>query len=102
VAQSAAEFTSGLEEGTITYFDRVPAHCARMIDFGAYVGFTALHAASRGVEVFAFERNPVSHGITGEFRRQAGMKQGTADRPLTCNRVGMRASSEHRREFTAG
>jgi FkbM family methyltransferase len=37
--------------------------CDQMIDFGAYIGFTALHAASRGVEVFAFEPNPVSHDL---------------------------------------
>jgi FkbM family methyltransferase len=28
---------------------------------GAYIGFTALHAASRGVEVYAFEPNPAAH-----------------------------------------
>jgi FkbM family methyltransferase len=62
-AHGAAEFTSGFEEGTLRYFDLVLPHCERMIDFGAYIGFTALHAASRGVEVFAFEPNPVSHDL---------------------------------------
>jgi FkbM family methyltransferase len=63
VARGAAEFTSGFEEGTIGYFDRVLPHCERMIDFGAYIGFTTLHAASHGVEVYAFEPNPVSHEL---------------------------------------
>jgi FkbM family methyltransferase len=62
-AQGAAEFTSGFEEGTIRYFDRVLPHCDRMIDFGAYIGFTALHAASRGVAVYAFEPNPAAHDL---------------------------------------
>ena len=61
--QGAAEFTSGFEEGTIRFFDLVLPECDQMIDFGAYIGFTALHAASRGVEVFAFEPNPVSHDL---------------------------------------
>jgi FkbM family methyltransferase len=59
----AAEFTSGFEEGTIRFFDLVLPRCVRMIDFGAYIGFTALHAASRGVEVYAFEPNPVAHDL---------------------------------------
>ena len=49
---------AAFEAGTIDYFDRVLPHCDRMIDFGAYIGFTALHAASRGAEVYAFEPNP--------------------------------------------
>ncbi|MGD0434518.1 MAG: FkbM family methyltransferase [Acetobacteraceae bacterium] len=60
---AAAEFTSGFEEGTIRFFDLVLPRCDRMIDFGAYIGFTALHAASRGVEVHAFEPNPVAHDL---------------------------------------
>jgi FkbM family methyltransferase len=64
VAQyGATEFTSGFEEGTIRFFDLVLPRCDRMIDFGAYIGFTALHAASRGVEVYAFEPNPVAHDL---------------------------------------
>jgi FkbM family methyltransferase len=63
VARGAAEFTSGFEEGTIRFFDLVLPHCERMIDFGAYFGFTALHAASRGVEVYAFEPNPIAHDL---------------------------------------
>jgi FkbM family methyltransferase len=59
----ATEFTSGFEEGTIRFFDLVLPHCERMIDFGAYIGFTALHAASRGVEVYAFEPNPAAHDL---------------------------------------
>ncbi len=59
----AAEFTSGFEAGTISFFDRVLPCCDRMIDFGAYIGFTALHAACHGVEVFAFEPNPAAHDL---------------------------------------
>lgn len=59
----AVEFTSGFEEGTIRFFDRVLPECRTMIDFGAYIGFTALHAASRGAEVWAFEPNPESHDL---------------------------------------
>ena len=59
----ATEFTSGFEEGTIRFFDLVLPRCDRMIDFGAYIGFTALHAASRGVEVYAFEPNPAAHDL---------------------------------------
>lgn len=62
-AQGAAEFTGGFEEGTVRYFDLVLPRCDRMIDFGAYIGFTALHAASRGVEVYAFEPNPAAHDL---------------------------------------
>jgi FkbM family methyltransferase len=59
----ATEFTTGFEEGTIRFFDLVLPRCDRMIDFGAYIGFTALHAASRGVEVYAFEPNPAAHDL---------------------------------------
>ena len=59
----ASEFTSGFEEGTIRFFDLVLPRCDQMIDFGAYIGFTALHAASRGVEVHAFEPNPSAHDL---------------------------------------
>jgi len=59
----AAEFTSGFEEGTIRFFDLVLPRCDKMIDFGAYIGFTALHAASRGVDVHAFEPNPAAHDL---------------------------------------
>ena len=63
VAQGAAEFTGGFEEGTIRFFNLVLPCCDRMVDFGAYIGFTALHAASRGVEVHAFEPHPVAHDL---------------------------------------
>lgn len=62
-AHGAREFTSGFEEGTIRFFDLVLPRCDRMIDFGAYIGFTALHAASRGAEVYAFEPNPAAHDL---------------------------------------
>jgi FkbM family methyltransferase len=63
VTHGALEFTNGFEEGTISYFDLVLPHCDTMIDFGAYIGFTALHAASRGVAVHAFEPNPAAHDL---------------------------------------
>jgi FkbM family methyltransferase len=63
IRHGLAEFTSGFEEGTLRFFDRVLPHCHRMIDFGAYIGFTALYAASRGAEVFAFEPNPAAHDL---------------------------------------
>ena len=55
VAAGAGEFASGFEEGTLRFFDAVLPRCDRMIDWGAYVGFTTLYAASHGVEVSAFE-----------------------------------------------
>ncbi len=64
MAQAAArEFCSGFEEGTLRFFDAVLPRCARMVDFGAYIGFTALYAASWGAEVFAFEPSPTNHEL---------------------------------------
>ena len=64
LAQAAAEeFCSGFEEGTLRFFDAVLPHCAKMVDFGAYVGFTALYAATQVEAVFAFEPSPVNHEL---------------------------------------
>lgn len=62
-AAAAREFCSGFEEGTLRFFDAALPDCQRMVDFGAYVGFTALYAASWGAEVFAFEPNPANHEL---------------------------------------
>ena len=63
VAAALAEFTSGFEEGTLRLFDAVLPECDRMVDFGAYVGFTALSAATIGVAVDAFEASPTNHAL---------------------------------------
>lgn len=64
LAQAAArEFCSGFEEGTLRFFDAVLPRCARMVDFGAYIGFTALYAATYVDMVFAFEPSPVNHEL---------------------------------------
>jgi len=63
VVAGAREFTSGFEEGTLRFFDAVLPHCARMIDCGAYIGFTTLYAAGHGVDVTAFEPS----GVNFEF-----------------------------------
>jgi FkbM family methyltransferase len=61
--QAAGEFTSGFEEGTLRFFDAVLPLCHRMVDFGAYVGFTALYAATFGLEVVAFEPSPTNFAL---------------------------------------
>lgn len=64
LAQAAVrEFCSGFEEGTLRFFDAVLPRCTRMVDFGAYIGFTALYAANWDVEVFAFEPSPTNHEL---------------------------------------
>lgn len=64
LAQAAArEFSGGGEEGTLRFFDAVLPHCVRMVDFGAYVGFTALYAATWDADVFAFEPSPTNHEL---------------------------------------
>ena len=64
LAQAAArEFSSGFEEGTLRFFDAVLPNCARMVDFGAHFGFTALYAATWGTDVFAFEPSPTNHEL---------------------------------------
>jgi FkbM family methyltransferase len=60
VAGAADGFASGSEEGTLRFFDAVLPRCSRMIDWGAYLGFTALYAAGHGVEVSAFEPSGVN------------------------------------------
>jgi FkbM family methyltransferase len=60
VTVGALEFVSGFEEGTLRFFDAVLPHCDRMIDCGAYIGFTTLYAAGYGVDVTAFEPSRVN------------------------------------------
>ena len=60
---AAREFCSGFEEGTLRFFDAVLPRCTRMVDFGAYIGFTALYAATHVETVFAFEPSPVNHEL---------------------------------------
>src|SRR5471032_2640293 len=60
VTAGALEFVSGFEEGTLRFFDAVLPHCDRMIDCGAYIGFTTLYAAGYGVDVTAFEPSQVN------------------------------------------
>jgi FkbM family methyltransferase len=60
VQNGAREFTSGFEEGTLRFFDAVLPDCDRMVDCGAYIGFTTLYAAAHGVDVIAFEPSGVN------------------------------------------
>jgi FkbM family methyltransferase len=60
---AAREFSSGFEEGTLRFFDAALPRCTRMVDFGAYIGFTALYAATHVDTVFAFEPSPVNHEL---------------------------------------
>ncbi|HUN41577.1 MAG TPA: FkbM family methyltransferase [Acetobacteraceae bacterium] len=60
---AAREFCGGFEEGTLRFFDAVLPHCTRMVDFGAYIGLTALYAATHVETVFAFEPSPVSYEL---------------------------------------
>lgn len=63
VVAAAREFCSGFEEGTLRFFDAVLPRCTRMVDFGAYIGFTALYAATHVDTVFAFEPSPTNHEL---------------------------------------
>ena len=61
---AAQEFSSGPAECTLQFLDRVLLRCCcRMIEFGAYAGFSALYAASLGTDVFAFEPSPTNHEL---------------------------------------
>lgn len=66
IAAAAAEFCSGFEAGTLRFFNAALPYCDRMVDFGAYVGFTALYAASCGANVFAFEPSPGNFALLSE------------------------------------
>lgn len=63
IRAAAEEFCSGFEEGTLRFFDAVLPFCTRMVDFGAYTGFTALYAATQVEAVFAFEPHPVNYEL---------------------------------------
>ena len=60
---AAREFGNGFEEGRLRFFDAVLPRCTRMVDFGAYIGFAALYAATHVDTVFAFEPSPVNHEL---------------------------------------
>lgn len=60
---AARQFCSGFEEGTLRFFDAALPRCTRMVDFGAYIGFSALYAATHVDTVFAFEPSPVNHEL---------------------------------------
>ncbi|HUB14524.1 MAG TPA: FkbM family methyltransferase [Acetobacteraceae bacterium] len=64
LAKAAAhEFCGGFEEGTLRLFDAVLPRCTRMVDFGAYIGLTALYAATHVETVYAFEPSPVNYEL---------------------------------------
>lgn len=63
LAVAAREFRSGVEAGTLAYFDAVLPLCERFVDFGAHVGFTSLYAATFGTEVFCFEPDPENFAL---------------------------------------
>lgn len=53
------------EPGTFRVFDRFLTPESVMLDIGAWIGPTALYAASRAEQVFAFEPDPVAYnGLT--------------------------------------
>lgn len=60
---AARKFGNGCHEGTLRFFDAVLPRCTRMVDFGAYIGFAALYAATHVETVFAFEPSPVHHEL---------------------------------------
>lgn len=75
---AAREFCSGFEEGTLRFFDAVLPRCTRMVDFGAYIGFTALYAATFVPTVFAFEPSPVNYEL---------LARNVAENPLLAPRI---------------
>ncbi|MDR3535922.1 MAG: FkbM family methyltransferase [Acetobacteraceae bacterium] len=78
IAAAGAEFCSGFEDGTLRFFNVALPHCDRMVDFGAYVGFTTLYAATFGGSVFAFEPSP---------RNFALLTENVAANPLLAGRI---------------
>lgn len=55
VNAEARAFAHGFGGGYQRFLDAVLPNCDRMIDCGAYMGFTTLYAACHGVDVTAFE-----------------------------------------------
>lgn len=87
---AAREFCSGFEEGTLRFFDAVLPRCTRMVDFGAYIGFTALYAATHVDTVFAFEPSPMNHEL---LARNVAENPGLASR-IRLFRHGLGARDE--------
>ena len=56
VLAAADQFTDRAEAGILRLFDAVLPDCDRVVDFGAYVGLTALYAATYVPRVFASRR----------------------------------------------
>jgi len=63
VLAAADQFTDRAEAGILRLFDAVLPDCDRVVDFGAYVGLTALYAATYVPRVFAFEASPTSFSL---------------------------------------
>ncbi len=63
VLAGMAEFESGAGDGTLSLLDAILPQCDQMVDFGAYLGFTCLYAATYVPEVFAFEASPANAAL---------------------------------------
>jgi FkbM family methyltransferase len=77
VTRAQAEFESGFEEGTLQFFDAALPLCDRMIDFGAYIGFTTLYAACVVASVVAFEPSGTNFSL---LRRNVALNPDLAPR----------------------
>jgi FkbM family methyltransferase len=85
---AARAFATGREDATLQFLDAALPACDRVIDFGAYLGLTALYAATAMRNVFAFEPSPGNFAILAEnVARNVDLaprihlfRQGVADR----------------------
>lgn len=59
----ARDFGCGQQAGTLALLDAVLPHCVRMVEFGAYIGLTALYAATWCAEICAFEPSPTNYEL---------------------------------------
>ncbi len=90
VLATARTFCNGFEEGMLRFFDAILPRCTRMVDFGAYIGFAALYAATHVEKVFAFEPDPVHHEL---LARNVAENPGLASR-IRLFRHGLGARDE--------
>ena len=60
---AAQDFADGRNEGMLQFFDAALPRCGKFVDFGAYVGFTSLYAATQIRSVHAFEVSPTNHAL---------------------------------------